>query len=58
VEALRAAGRDLTRERLHASMRKLKLRVGGMDFDFSSGRQTGTQFVEMVRVRADGKYVR
>ena len=58
VEALRAAGRDLTRERLHASLRKLKLRVGGMDFDFSSDRQTGTQFVEMVRVRADGKYVR
>ncbi|MEO5671807.1 MAG: ABC transporter substrate-binding protein [Ramlibacter sp.] len=58
VEALRAAGRDLTREKLHASLRKLKLRVGGMDFDFSSGRQTGTQFIEMVRVRADGKYVR
>ena len=58
VEALRAAGRDLTRERLHASLRKLKLRAGGIDFDFSNGRQTGTQFIEMVRVRADGKYVR
>lgn len=58
VEALRQAGRDLTRERLHAALRKLKLRVGGMDVDFSGGRSTGSQFVELVRVRQDGKYVR
>jgi branched-chain amino acid transport system substrate-binding protein len=58
LEALRSAGRDLTRERLHASLRKLKMRVAGMDFDFTGGHQTGTQFVELVRVRADGKYVR
>jgi branched-chain amino acid transport system substrate-binding protein len=32
--------------------------VGGMDVDFSSGHSTGTQFVELVRVRQDGKYVR
>jgi branched-chain amino acid transport system substrate-binding protein len=58
VEALRLAGRDLTRERAHAVLRKLKMRVGGMDVDFSSGHSTGTQFVELVRVRQDGKYVR
>jgi len=58
VEALRGAGRDLTREKLHASLRKLKLRAGGVDFDFGGGRHTGTQFVELVRVRPDGKYVR
>jgi len=58
IEALRAAGRDLTRERLHASLRKLRLRAGGVDFDFTGGRHTGTQFVELVRVRPDGKFVR
>jgi branched-chain amino acid transport system substrate-binding protein len=58
VEALRQAGRDLSRERAHAVLRKLKMRVGGMDLDFSGGRSTGSQFVELVRVRKDGKYVR
>jgi branched-chain amino acid transport system substrate-binding protein len=58
VEALRQAGRDLTREKLHASMRKLKMRVSGMDLDFTSGRHTGSLFVELVRVRPDGKFVR
>ena len=58
IEALRQAGRDLTREKMHASLRKLKVRVGGMDVDFTGGRATGTQFVELVRVRNDGKYVR
>ena len=58
VEALRQAGRDLSRAGLHAALRKLKLRVGGMDVDFTGGTGTGTQFVELVRVRPDGKYVR
>jgi branched-chain amino acid transport system substrate-binding protein len=58
VEALKQAGRDLSRERLHAVLGKLKMRVGGMDVDFSNGRNTGSQFVEMVSVRQDGKYVR
>lgn len=58
VEGLRQSGRELTRERLHAAMRKLKLRVGGMDVDFAGGRHTGAQFVELVRVRPDGKFVR
>jgi hypothetical protein len=26
--------------------------------DFTGGHSTGTQFVELVRVRQDGKYVR
>jgi branched-chain amino acid transport system substrate-binding protein len=58
VEALKQTGRDLTRDRLHATLRKLKMRVGGMDVDFTNGHYTGTNFVELVRVRQDGKYVR
>jgi len=58
VEALHLAGRNPTRDRLHGALRRLKLAVAGMDFDFTNGSHTGTQFVEMVRVRLDGKYVR
>jgi branched-chain amino acid transport system substrate-binding protein len=32
--------------------------VGGMDVDFTGARPTGSQFVELVRVRQDGKFVR
>jgi ABC-type branched-subunit amino acid transport system substrate-binding protein len=58
IEALRQAGHDLTRERLHTALRRLKVRIGGMDLDFSNGRYTGSDFVELVRVRNDGKFVR
>lgn len=58
IEALRQTGRELTRARLHTTMRKLKARVAGMDFDFSGGQHTGSRFVELVRVRAEGKFVR
>ena len=57
VEALKSTGRDLTRARLHAALRSLKTRIGGVDFDFT-GQHTGSRFVELVRVRPDGKFVR
>ena len=43
---------------LDAALRKLKLRVGGMDVAFTGGSATRSQFGELVRVRPDGKYVR
>jgi len=58
VEALRQAGRDLTRAKLHAALRNLKTRVGGAEIDFTGGQHTGSKFVELVRVRPDGKFVR
>ena len=57
VEALKQTGRELTRARLHAAMRALKTRVAGVEFDFN-GQHTGSRFVELVRVRPDGKFVR
>lgn len=57
LEALRRAGRDLTRERLHAAMRGLRLRLAGMSLDFSAGT-TGSRFVELVQVSHDGRFVR
>ncbi|HSI55450.1 MAG: ABC transporter substrate-binding protein [Ramlibacter sp.] len=58
VDALKQCGRDLTRVRLHAALKALKTRVGGIDIDFNGGQHTGSRFVELVRVRPDGKFVR
>ncbi|WP_218509982.1 ABC transporter substrate-binding protein [Variovorax sp. dw_308] len=58
VQAMRAAGRDLTRASLHSSLRKLKTRVATLNADFTGGRITGSEFVELVQVRPDGKFLR
>jgi branched-chain amino acid transport system substrate-binding protein len=58
IEALKRAGRDLTRARLHAALRAFKLRLAGMDIDFTSGSSTGSKFIEMVRVTPEGRFVR
>jgi ABC-type branched-subunit amino acid transport system substrate-binding protein len=58
IEALKRTGRDLTRARLHATLRALKLRLAGMDIDFSTGGTTGSRFIEMVRVTPEGRFVR
>lgn len=58
IEALRRAGRDLTRESLHGVMRSMKTRVAGMDLDFTGASPTGSRFVELVHVRAGGRYLR
>ena len=58
VESLKRVGRELTRARLHAALRGLKLQVAGVDIDFSGNRHTGSRFVELVQVRADGRFVR
>ena len=58
IEALKRTGRDLTRAKLHATLKTLKLRLAGIDIDFTGGQPTGSRFVEMVHVTRDGRYVR
>jgi len=58
IEALKRTGRDLTRGRLHAALRALKLRLAGMEIDFTAGSGTGSRFIEMVRVTPEGRFVR
>lgn len=58
VEALRRTGRELTRPRLHATLKAMRTRVAGMDVDFSGAGNTGSRFIEMVRVTQDGKFLR
>lgn len=58
IEGLRRAGRELTRARLLAVMRSLKMRLAGIDLDFNAGNIAASRFVELVQVRYDGKFVR
>lgn len=58
IEGLKRCGREFTRARLHTAMRGIKLRMAGMDIDFSGGRHTGSRFVELVQVTHQGKFVR
>jgi branched-chain amino acid transport system substrate-binding protein len=58
LEALKRTGRDLTRAKLHATMRAFRLRLAGMDIDFTGGGPTGSRFVELVQVTEGGRFVR
>lgn len=58
LEALKRVGREPTRAKLHAAMRTLKLRLAGMDIDFTGGGPTGSRFVELVQVAEGGRFVR
>lgn len=58
LESLKRAGRDLTRQKLHAAVRGLKFRLAGMDIDFTGGGPTGSRFVELVQVAQGGRFVR
>jgi len=58
IEALKRTGRELTRPRLHATLKSLKLRLGSMDIDFTGASNTGSRFIEMVRVTREGRFLR
>lgn len=57
LEALRRCGKEPTRAGLHSVMRGLKGRIGGLDLDYSDDA-TGSRFVELVQVNAQGKFLR
>lgn len=58
LEALRRTGRELTRTKLHATLRAMKFRIAGMDVDFTGGGPTGSRFVELVQLTQGGGFVR
>ncbi|MBB3640084.1 ABC transporter substrate-binding protein [Variovorax atrisoli] len=58
IEALRRTGRDLTRAKLHATLKAMKLRVSNMEIDFTGASNTGSRFIEMVRVTKEGRFLR
>ncbi len=58
IEALRRCGKDLTRDRFRAALKGMKSRISGLDIDFTGSSNTGSRFVELVQVRADGTFLR
>ena len=58
LDALKRLGRDLNRRSLHAVLTGTRLRVSGMDVNFSGGQHTGSRFVELVQITREGRFVR
>ncbi len=58
LDALKRLGRELNRQKLHAMLAATKLRIAGMDVNFTGGSHTGSRFVELVQVTREGRFVR
>ncbi|HEX7052354.1 MAG TPA: ABC transporter substrate-binding protein [Burkholderiales bacterium] len=59
VEALRRTGRDLTRERLIATLEKMNdVDVGGFYVGFTPTNHNGSKFVDLTIISRDGKFLR
>jgi branched-chain amino acid transport system substrate-binding protein len=58
IEALKRTGRELTRSRLLNTLRTMKMRIAGLDLDFTGESIAASRFVELVQVRHDGRFVR
>lgn len=58
VEALRRAGRDLSREKLIAALETLSnYDLGGFVIDYSNGRRAGTSFVDLSIISKTGQFL-
>ncbi len=59
VEGLQRAGRDLTRRNFVAAMNGMrKYDLGDLVVDYSPARHTGSTFVEMTMIGANGNFIR
>jgi ABC-type branched-subunit amino acid transport system substrate-binding protein len=59
VEALRRAGRKLTRESLVAALESMRAYdVGGLAVSYTAGKHPGSGFVDVVVVGSNGRFVR
>ncbi|ROZ75761.1 ABC transporter substrate-binding protein [Ramlibacter sp. WS9] len=58
VEMLKRAGKDLSPAKLHAALKRVKGRFGGLDVDFTGTSNTGSTFTELVYMAGDGKFLR
>lgn len=57
-EALRRTGKDLTRDRLRATLETGKFDLGGVVFAFTATDHSGSRFVELVMLTRQGRFVR
>ncbi len=58
TEALRRSGRDLTREKLIATLESMReLDLGGFVVGYDKNNRQGSRFVELTMIGRDGKFV-
>jgi branched-chain amino acid transport system substrate-binding protein len=59
VEALKRAGKDLTREKLVAALESMSnVDLGGFVVDFSPTNHSGSRFVDLTMIGRQGKFLR
>lgn len=58
IEALRRSGPEPQRARLHATLRSLRTSIASLDIDFTQDGHTGSRFVDLVQITADGRFIR
>jgi len=59
VEAMRKAGRDLTREKLIASLESMQNHdLGGYRVSFSANDRQGSRFVDLTVIGSGGRVLR
>ncbi|MBP8271354.1 MAG: ABC transporter substrate-binding protein [Sphaerotilus sp.] len=57
IEALRRCNGEISRTRLHATLKVLQWYVAGMTVNFSRQELSGSRFVELVQLTASGRYL-
>jgi len=58
TEAMKRAGKDLTREKLIAALEGMRnVDLGDFTVDFSPGKHTGSTFVDLSIIRSSGQFV-
>ena len=58
VEALRRAGKNLTRENFVAALDGAPYDLGGVLLNFGNGNRLGTGYVDLVIISREGKFLR
>ena len=58
VEALKRAGRDLTREKFVETMEKMDVDLGGFYVNYSPKNHAGSKFVDLTIIGQEGKFLR
>jgi branched-chain amino acid transport system substrate-binding protein len=59
VEGLKRAGRNLTHESFVQALESMtRLDLGGMEVGYGRGDRTGSAFVELTMIAADGRFIR
>jgi branched-chain amino acid transport system substrate-binding protein len=58
VEALKRAGRDLSREKFVDALESMEVDLGGFHVGYSPKNHAGSKFVDLTIIGREGKFLR